>query len=113
PNYFATFEIPLVRGRPFADADREGRQGVAIVSADVAARLWPQDDPIGKRIKFGNPSSREAWLTIVGVAGATRYRDLAEPRPTLYLPAAQFLVTAQILVLRVRGSIDVVPAARD
>jgi len=113
PNYFATFEIPIVRGRPFADADREGTQGVAIVSADVAARLWPQDDPIGKRIKFGNPSSREAWLTIVGVAGATRYRDLAEPRPTLYLPAAQFLVTAQILVLRVSEGIDVVPAARD
>ena len=41
PNYFTTLQIPLVRGRAFHDADRDARRLVAIVSADVAARVWP------------------------------------------------------------------------
>jgi putative ABC transport system permease protein len=73
---------------------------VAIISEDVAAVTWPGEDPIGKRIKMGGPQSTDDWLTIVGVAALTRYRELARPRPTLYMPAAQFLITAQMLALR-------------
>ena len=57
PNYFETFEVPLVRGRGFTRADREGVLEVAIVSADVAARTWPGDNPIGKRLKMGRPTA--------------------------------------------------------
>jgi len=99
-GYFATFQVPLVRGRSFTHDDREGAPNVAIVSEDVAARTWPGQDPIGKRLKFGRPDSTEAWRTVVGVAKPTRYRELAEPRPTLYLPAPQFIVAAKTLVLR-------------
>jgi predicted permease len=106
PNYFETFEVPLVRGRAFTEADREGAIEVAIVSEDVARRTWPGEDPIGKRLKMGRPDSGEPWRTVVGVAAATRYRELASPRPTLYLPAAQFQMTAQMLVLRTTAPVE-------
>lgn len=114
PNYFETFEVPLVRGRSFTQADREGAPAVAIVSEDVAAMTWPREDPIGKRLKMGGPGSPGPWYTVVGVAAATRYRELTKPRPTLYLPAAQFQMTARMLVLRTAASIEMAAsAARD
>ena len=45
----------MVRGRAFDDGDREGAQLVAIVSDDVAERIWPGADAIGKRLKMGGP----------------------------------------------------------
>jgi predicted permease len=113
-NYFETFEIPIVKGRAFTAADRKGALDVAIVSEDVAARTWPGENPIGKRIKMGGIDSTYGWKTIVGVAALTRYRELARPRATLYLPAPQFLVTAQLLVLRTTASLDLAASlARD
>jgi putative ABC transport system permease protein len=114
PNYFETFEVPIVRGRAFAATDREGAVEVAIVSEDVAARLWPGQDPIGRRLKVGRPSSLDPWYTVVGVAGHTRYRDVMSPRPTLYLPAAQFQMTATMVVLRTTASLEQITSlARD
>ena len=110
PNYFATLRIPIIRGRAFTEGDREGTQLVAIVSEDVAALTWPGEDPIGKRLKMGGPS-REPWMTVVGVVAPTRYRTLAQAPPTIYLPAAQFLVTAEMLVLSTDAPFDGVAAA--
>jgi putative ABC transport system permease protein len=87
PNYFETFRIRILRGRSFTDADREGALNVAIISEDVAARTWPGDDPIGKRLKMGGPDSEDPWWTVVGVAEPTGYRELKKARSTLYLPA--------------------------
>ena len=100
PGYFETLGITLVRGRAFTDRDRPGAPEAAIVSEDVAARVWPGEDPLGRRLKFGGPASRESWRTVVGVARSTRYRELASPRPTLYLPAGQFIAAANMLVVR-------------
>src|SRR5262249_6331799 len=66
----------------------------------VAARAWPGQDPIGRRLKFGDLAAGDEWLTIVGVAATTRYRELATPRPTVYVPAEQFMVTADRLAIR-------------
>jgi putative ABC transport system permease protein len=103
--------VALVRGRPFTEADRQGAPDVAIVSEDVAARTWAGQDPIGKRLKLGRPDSTAAWRTVVGVAARTRYRELADPRPTLYLPAEQFIVSARMVVVRTAASLAVVSAA--
>ena len=95
---------------------------VAIVSGALAARLWPQDDAVGRRLKFGRPNSSRPWLTVVGVAGTTRYRELATPRPTLYLPADQFMFAFGRLAIRshlgpavvarvVRGAVAAVDAS--
>ena len=53
PNYFSTFRVALVRGRAFTAADVESAPNVVIVSEDVAARTWPGEEAIGKRLKFG------------------------------------------------------------
>lgn len=114
PNYFETFEVPIVRGRAFTAADREAAVEVAIVSEDVVAQTWPGEQSIGKRLKMGGPGSRTPWYTIVGVAAPTRYRTLVSSRPTLYLPAAQFQMTATMLVLRTTAPLELIASlARD
>jgi predicted permease len=107
-NYFEALQIPIRRGRSFTDADREGAVKVAIISEDVAARTWPGSDPIGKRLKMGGLDSEDPWLTVVGVAGPTRYRELAKPRATLYLPAKQFLNMARTLVVRSTAPLELI-----
>jgi putative ABC transport system permease protein len=99
PGYFETFGV-AVNGRPFDRRDREDAPAVAIVSVDVASRLWPGQDPIGKRLKMGDLDSKDSWRTVVGVASRTRYRDLRAPQATLYVPDTQLIVTAQSLAVR-------------
>jgi len=106
PNYFETFEMPIVRGRPFIDSDTENATPVAIVSEDVAARTWPGQSPIGKRLKMGTLDSQAPWLTVVGVTQPTRYRELTEARATIYVPAEQLIVTAGAFALRTTASPD-------
>ena len=100
PTYFSTLGVPILRGRGFTPADRDGAPRVAIVSDAMASRTWPGQDPVGKRVKFGGSDSRNEWLTVVGVAATTRYRELATPRPTLYVPAEQLMITAGRLAIR-------------
>ena len=111
PNYFATVGVSLIRGRGFRPADREGAPHVVIVSEDVAARTWPGTEPIGKRLKLGGATSEDPWRTVVGVARRTRYRELREPRATVYLPAAQFMFAADAIVLRTASPAGVVAGA--
>jgi putative ABC transport system permease protein len=99
PGYFDTFAV-AVRGRSFDERDRENAPAVAIVSVDVASRLWSGQDPIGKRLKMGDLESKDTWRTVVGVASRTRYRDLRAPQATLYVPDTQLIVTADSLVVR-------------
>lgn len=114
PNYFSTIEAPIVRGRPFSAADREGTVNVAIVSEDVASRLWPGQNPVGKRLKMGPVEGSGRWLEVVGVAATTRYRTVTTARPTLYLPAAQFQMTATMLIVRSTASLELlVSVARE
>jgi putative ABC transport system permease protein len=105
-NYFEAMGVRIVEGRAFTSADRDGAEEAAIVSEDVAARTWPGQSAIGKRLKMGGPDSHDAWLTVVGVAASTRYRELARPQATLYLPAAQFIDAAQTLAVRTTMPID-------
>jgi putative ABC transport system permease protein len=110
-NYFKTLGIRILRGRSFTAADRSGALNVAIVSSDVAARTWPGENPIGKQLKWGSAASVDPWLTVVGVATPTRYQELTKPKPTMYVPALQFIVAAQRLVLRRTAPLDVIAAA--
>jgi hypothetical protein len=114
PNYFETCGIPIVRGRAFREGDREDSVQVAVVSHDLAQRLWPGGHAVGKRLKMGGPDSGAPWYTIVGVAAQTRYREVIGPRPTLYLPAAQFQMSATSVALRTTAPVDqIMPLARD
>jgi predicted permease len=68
-DYFSTFGIPLIRGRNFSPDEQAANRLVAIVSKNLADKYWPGEDPIGKRVKWGLPSSPAPWQTVIGVVG--------------------------------------------
>jgi putative ABC transport system permease protein len=113
PEYFMTFGITLVRGRGFTDQDREGTPGVVVISQSTAHHFWPGADPIGKRVKLGIKAEETA--TVVGVVPDTRYRELRDPRPSVYFPLRQspFPFAPMNLAIRTRGApADLVSAVR-
>ena len=72
-KYFVTLGIPLLSGRDFTERDDEKAPGVAIINQTLAKRYWPNESPLGKRIRYYGD-----WLTIVGVCGDTRHGALDE-----------------------------------
>jgi predicted permease len=96
PGFFSTLRIPIVNGRAFQDADATSASQPVIVSERVWKRFWPNQDPIGKRVKFGpltpnksQPAFDVPWLSIVGVVAEVKYRGLPENPtgdPDIYLP---------------------------
>ena len=90
PGFFSTLNIPIVAGRGFTDADREGSLPVAIVTRSFVAKHFKDKDPIGRRIRFGLEQSKAPWLTIVGISGDVFTGDQQEPfSPALFQPFAQ------------------------
>jgi predicted permease len=86
PEYFDVMRVPLVRGRGFSAADREGAPEVAVVNESFAARFWPGENPLGKRLAFGADESIE----VVGIARDGKYQTLMEgPLPYVYRPFSQ------------------------
>ncbi|HJR59870.1 MAG TPA: ABC transporter permease [Vicinamibacterales bacterium] len=102
PGYFETLEIPLRAGRLFTDRDTSNIPRVAIVSESTARRLWPGQDPLGKRLVIPTYSAdRESgWRTVVGVVRDVRYRGLHEVQPDVYDPALQATQVAANVVIR-------------
>ncbi len=107
PDYFRAIGIPLQRGRFFDAHDTADALPVTIVSHRLAAQYWPNEDPIGKRIKIGPLDSPNAWLTVAGVVGDVHQGELyGDPRMDLYVPYAQErrgFVAPRDLVLRTKG----------
>jgi len=98
PGYFQAMRIPLVRGRDFTDRDDLAAPGAVIVNQTLARVVWPNEDPIGKRLKV--PESPE-WLTVVGVVGDVKHRSPGDrPQPQLYLPHYQVPLIFSSLVAR-------------
>jgi predicted permease len=89
-DYFRVTQLPLVRGRAFAATDTRSAPGVAIVDESFASGAWPQDDPLGKRIKIGAAESPAPWLTVVGVVRDARSSGLAAAAGKgIYIPYTQ------------------------
>jgi putative ABC transport system permease protein len=90
PQYFQTMGIALLNGRDFSDADAGGTLPVAVVDESFARRFYPNEDPVGKRIKRGGPNSARPWKTIVGVVRQVRNQRLdATSLPQAYFPVLQ------------------------
>jgi putative ABC transport system permease protein len=66
PDYFRVMQAPLVRGRFFGESDANGKQRVAIIDETTAHRYWPDRDPLGRRLRFGQDPT-QPWMTVVGV----------------------------------------------
>jgi predicted permease len=85
-GYFHALGIPLRRGRLFDDRDTMGAPHVALISDSLAREKWPNMDPLGRTIEFGNMDGDLRLLTVVGVVGDVREDSLeARPRPTIYV----------------------------
>jgi len=78
-GYFRTMGIPLIRGRMFGDQDGVDSPHVAVISQALARRRWPNEDPIGKVVNFGNMDGILKPLTIIGIAGDVRAGGLDQP----------------------------------
>jgi putative ABC transport system permease protein len=100
PGYFEAMRIRLLRGRTFTERDDQRLPGVVVVSRTMAERCWPGQDAIGKRLKIPlpdtpydgsltGPGGEGVWLTVVGVVGEARYRELQAPRFDMYMSYLQ------------------------
>ena len=119
-GYFDAMRIPVVSGRAFGAGDRIGTTTVAIVTQSFADRFFPDEDPVGRRIRdLTNDSwyyEREEWVTIVGVVGDVRHRGfLAAAAPAVYVCSCQRAMRMYDPALVVRASLapaGIVPAVR-
>jgi putative ABC transport system permease protein len=105
PGYFDAMRIPLRAGRFFTDQDTSDRPRVAIVGESTARRLWPGQNPIGKRVTMFTfrQTGRLAARTIVGVVADVRYHDLGAGQLDIYDPALQVDQPADNVVIRTAG----------
>jgi putative ABC transport system permease protein len=89
-GYFAAAGIPLVSGRVFDASDVPDAPHAAVISQSLARKYWPNEDPIGKRLQFGNMDGDLRLLHIVGVVGDVRANGLdMDTAPTVYANALQ------------------------
>jgi putative ABC transport system permease protein len=105
PGYLQTMRTPLVAGRTLTDLDTVETMPVALLSARLARRLWPDEDPIGKRVSDGSvdATGKTVWLTVVGVAGDVQHQQLGgEASLEVYRSFRQVYVGGGWFVLRTR-----------
>ena len=110
-NYFAVMQIPLLKGRLFTEQDTRATPRVVVVDDHMAAVLWPDEDPIGKRMRRGgmDAAADAPWLTVIGVVGRIKQYTLDErdSRIAMYHPHSQNPTRAMNVVVRT----DTDPAA--
>jgi len=103
-DYFTTMQIPLVGGELFSPADNVP---VVIVNKAMVNRYWANQDPLGKRIKLGDPNSKSPWFTVKGVVKDSAQSALdAGTKPEIYFALAQMAGRYRRMNLAVRTSVD-------
>jgi putative ABC transport system permease protein len=114
PGYFGAMGIPLRRGRDFDATDLASGRGVAIVDEVLAQKYWPGQDPIGKRVGYGQIDGQPRWFEIVGVVGHVMQNSPRDDEHTqFYRPLAQEPFNQLGFAVRTRGDpAALVPAVR-
>ena len=117
PGYLRAMEIPLLKGRGITETDANDSEKVALINNTMARDLWPNQDPIGRRIRFagGDDSTTQPWRTIVGVVNDVSQYALDQKAPMqIYLPHTQFPTSFNTLVVKTSGDpLSVVGAVRN
>ncbi len=102
PGYFQTMGIAVLKGRAFTEQDKAGAPPVIIVNETLARTYWPNQDPIGKRMRYTGPLDQNPWMQVVGVVQDVRH-DLNTPITSdFYVPHAQDSWQSMILVARTK-----------
>ena len=103
-DYFEVMQIPLLRGRLFTEQDTRATPRAVVIDDHMARVLWPNEDPLGKRLRRGGMDADESapWLTVVGVVGRIKQYTLDErdSRIAMYHPHAQNPNRAMNVVVR-------------
>jgi putative ABC transport system permease protein len=109
PDYFRALRIPITQGRAFTERDRIGSPAVVIVNETLARRMWPGEDPLGKRLGLGREESE-----VVGVFADIKQRQLdSEPRLQICVPLLQQPSRSMFLAVRGRSEVTMLlPAIR-
>jgi putative ABC transport system permease protein len=102
PGYLRALEIPILKGRAINEQDTRDSENVALINRTMADALWPNIDPLGKRIKFpGSEKNPQPWRTIVGVVSDVSQYALDKKAPLqIYLPHAQFPTSFNTIVVK-------------
>lgn len=109
-SYFDAMNIPVLSGRAFRDGDTPDAPHVGVISASLAKAKWPNQDPIGKVIQYGNMDGDLHPFTVVGVVGDVRDANLAtEPQPTFYAFFPQRTHAAQSMYVVMQTAGDPAP----
>jgi len=105
PGYLRAMEIPTLKGRPIGEEDNAEASKVALINRTMAEQLWPNQDPLGKRIKFpGSEKRPQPWRTVVGVVSdVAQYALDKKPPMQMYLPHAQFPTSFNSIVVKTEG----------
>jgi predicted permease len=104
PGHFRVLEIPILSGRNFTDSDDDKALPVAIVDQTLARQYWPNENPIGKRVKSGPIQSTNPWLNIIGVVGDVKTDSLElQEAPHIYLSDFQAPSYNSVIYLRTAG----------
>ena len=109
PAYFHLLGFPLLQGRLFRNLDDENAPRVAMVNQALARAYWPNDNPIGKRVRFGQPllpgNSATVWTTVIGVVADARTEALEQASvPQIY--RCMFQRQDKELAVFLRGQLD-------
>ncbi|HEV2835016.1 MAG TPA: ABC transporter permease [Pyrinomonadaceae bacterium] len=104
PEYIKTMRIPLLKGRLFTEADAEKSTAVVLINETMARRIWPNENPIGKRVKQGWPEwtkEQSPWREVVGVVGDVKLGGVIEQTPLhVYMPLSQVPMGSLYLTVR-------------
>ncbi|HYP00238.1 MAG TPA: FtsX-like permease family protein, partial [Pyrinomonadaceae bacterium] len=106
PGYFRTLQIPLKSGRLLDERDNEQAPRAAVISESLARKYFPGEDPVGKRITFGDPRNSDVqWMNVVGIVGDVRQSGLdEEPYAQVYRSYRQVPRRGLTVVVRTAGA---------
>src|SRR5215469_10904309 len=111
PEYFHVMRIPLLQGRFFSEQDSPSKPSVAIISEALSRRYFPNQNPIGRHMRFGFPPNSNVSREIIGIVGDVRDVALSrKPGPMMYVPFAQAPLYGGEVVVRSSSSVSSVAA---
>jgi putative ABC transport system permease protein len=102
PGYFETLGVTLAAGRTFTEQDHAEATLVTVTNETFARSAWPDQDPLGRRVRFGGAQSKAPWLTVIGVVRDLRRSDDVRRavRPEVYMCTLQNPPRSQMLLVR-------------
>ena len=114
PHYFKVLGIELVKGRVFSEYDKDNLQPVVVINEALARKYWPDEDALGKRMRFPGSLERNPWMLVVGVVSDVKHKLNLPITPEYYLPYSQYPRNEMFLAVRAKTEpTTLVSAIRD